>query len=82
MKRNRVRIFIGVLGIAIVAGLVWFWFARHCAGAKGRLVLYGNVDIRQVQLAFNDSERRPLGGVGAELRGFAHRFRKFIVFPY
>jgi NADPH:quinone reductase-like Zn-dependent oxidoreductase len=51
MKRNRVRIFIGVLGIAIVAGLVWFWFARHGAGAKGRLVLHGNVDIRQVQLA-------------------------------
>jgi HlyD family secretion protein len=57
MKRNRVRIFIGVVGIAIVAGLVWFWFARHGAGAKGRLVPHGNVDIRQVQLAFNDSER-------------------------
>jgi HlyD family secretion protein len=57
MKRNRVRIFIGVLGIAIVAGLVRFWFARHGAGAKGRLVLHGNVDIRQVQLAFNDRER-------------------------
>jgi HlyD family secretion protein len=57
MKRNRVRALIGVFGIAIVAGLVWFWFIHHGAGAKGRLVLYGNVDIRQVQLAFNDSER-------------------------
>ena len=57
MKRNRVRILIGVFAIAIVAGLVWFWFIHHGAGANGRLVLYGNVDIRQVQLAFNDSER-------------------------
>ena len=57
MKRNRIRILIGLLGIVIIAGLVWFWFARHGADAKGHLVLYGNVDIRQVQLAFNDSER-------------------------
>jgi membrane fusion protein YbhG len=57
MKRNRVRILAGVLGIAIVAGLLWFWFAHHGGGASGRLVLHGNVDIRQVQLAFNDSER-------------------------
>jgi membrane fusion protein YbhG len=57
VKRNRIRILVGLLAIAIVAGLVWFWFIHHGAGAKGRLVLYGNVDIRQVQLAFNDSER-------------------------
>lgn len=57
VKRNRIRILLGVLAIAIVAGLVWFWFTRHGAGTDDRLVLYGNVDIRQVQLAFNDSER-------------------------
>ena len=57
VKRKRIRILLGLLGIAIVAGLVWFWFARHGADNSGRLVLYGNVDIRQVQLAFNDSER-------------------------
>lgn len=57
VKRHRIRILVGLLAIAIVAGLVWFWFARHGAGTKDRLVLYGNVDIRQVQLAFNDSER-------------------------
>jgi HlyD family secretion protein len=57
VKRKRIRILIGVLVLAVVAGLVWFWFVRPGAGANGRLVLYGNVDIRQVQLAFNDSER-------------------------
>jgi HlyD family secretion protein len=41
----------------IVAGAVWVWRAQHDAEADGRLVLYGNVDIRQVQLAFNDAER-------------------------
>jgi HlyD family secretion protein len=56
MKRNRIRILIGLLGIAIIAGLVWFWFA-HSGATRSRLVLHGNVDIRQVQLAFNDSER-------------------------
>jgi len=57
MKRNKIRVVIVVLGIVIVAGSVWFWHARRGADANDRLVLYGNVDIRQVQLAFNDSER-------------------------
>jgi HlyD family secretion protein len=45
-----------VLVIVIVAGL-WFWHDRSQAAATGQLVLDGNVDIRQAQLAFNDSER-------------------------
>jgi multidrug resistance efflux pump len=57
VKRNRIRILVGLLAIAVVSVLVWFWFDHHGTGANGRLVLYGNVDIRQVQLAFNDSER-------------------------
>jgi HlyD family secretion protein len=37
------------------AGLAW-WFSRR-PGAPEALVLYGNVDLRQVALAFNNSER-------------------------
>src|SRR5680860_781725 len=57
MKVNKVRIVIGVLVIVIVAGSLWVWHARRGVDTQDRLKLFGNVDIRQVQLAFNDSER-------------------------
>ena len=41
--------------IGLVAGLAW-WFNQR-DGAPGEIVLYGNVDLRQVQLSFNNSER-------------------------
>ena len=41
--------------IASAAGLTW-WFTRPKADST-ELVLYGNVDLRQIQLAFNNSER-------------------------
>jgi HlyD family secretion protein len=43
--------------IVIVAVAIGLWHARRMASASDYLVLYGNVDIRQAQLAFNDSER-------------------------
>jgi HlyD family secretion protein len=43
-----------VLGVA--GGSIWY-FNNHRAANTAELVLYGNVDIRQVQLAFNGSER-------------------------
>lgn len=52
-----IRVVIGILVLLIVASSVWIWHARRGADALDRLVLYGNVDIRQVLLAFNDSER-------------------------
>jgi HlyD family secretion protein len=45
----------GVLLVAIIAGVYW-WSARRDEAAK-ELVLYGNVDLRQVDVAFNNSER-------------------------
>ncbi|MEO6871360.1 MAG: efflux RND transporter periplasmic adaptor subunit [Chthoniobacterales bacterium] len=57
MVRKPIRILIGLLALVIVAGLIWFWFFYRSGGTKDRLVLHGNVDIRQVQLAFNDNER-------------------------
>jgi HlyD family secretion protein len=44
-----------VIVLIAVAGVVW-WLMTH-RGGDGRLVLYGNIDLRQVQLAFNNSER-------------------------
>ena len=44
-----------VVVIALIAGVVW-WLNRR-ESAPGELVAYGNVDLRQVQLSFNNSER-------------------------
>jgi HlyD family secretion protein len=44
---------IAVVGAA--AGLTW-WFGRRDSTAR-ELVVHGNVDLRQVQLSFNNSER-------------------------
>jgi HlyD family secretion protein len=41
--------------IASAGGLTW-WLTRP-APASNELILYGNIDLRQVQLAFNNSER-------------------------
>lgn len=41
--------------VALLAGFYW-WSARH-ENEAAELVLYGNIDLRQVELAFNNSER-------------------------
>lgn len=41
---------------ALAAG-AWWWFQRDDEQAPNALQLHGNVDIRQVELAFNGSER-------------------------
>jgi HlyD family secretion protein len=41
--------------IAAAAGATWWW--KHREVPSNELVLYGNVDLRQVELPFNDSER-------------------------
>ncbi|MHB8301621.1 MAG: efflux RND transporter periplasmic adaptor subunit [Acidobacteriaceae bacterium] len=54
--KKRVSILV-ILAILIVAGLLGRrWFQRKQAPSDN-ITLYGNVDIRQVELAFNDSER-------------------------
>ena len=45
----------GVVVVFVAGGFYW-WSARHANDAK-ELVLYGNVDLRQVDVAFNNSER-------------------------
>lgn len=43
-----------VLAIAVAAGL-WWWLARP--PARTQLTLYGNIDLREIDLPFHDSER-------------------------
>ena len=55
LKSHKKLLVIVVLLLAVcVAGYVFYKDSR---ADKGALVLYGNVDIRQVSLAFNSSER-------------------------
>ncbi len=47
-----------LLVLLLAAGLGWFvWQSRHPQTDDGLLRLYGNIDIREVKLAFNGSER-------------------------
>ena len=45
-----------VIAVALGAA-IWAWAAHRPAGDPDQLTLYGNVDIRQVSLAFNATER-------------------------
>jgi membrane fusion protein PltH len=52
---KRVALIALLLVVAVAAGLAW-WFNERTSEA-GAVVLHGNVDLRQVQLSFNNSER-------------------------
>ena len=54
MKRFVVILF---LLAAVGAGAYATWWYKFRKGPTNELVLYGNVDLRQVELPFNDSER-------------------------
>jgi HlyD family secretion protein len=54
-KKKIIRPLLILLVLAIAGG--GWWYSRHQhTGDTDRLVLYGNVDIREADLAFNDSE--------------------------
>ena len=55
MRKIAIVIVLLLVAAAAVGGLFW-WHAQQ-ARARSELVLYGNVDLRQVELAFNNSER-------------------------
>src|SRR5450631_379841 len=54
MPKNTRLIVLSACIIAVGAAL-WWWLARD--HERTELALYGNVDLRQVELAFNGSER-------------------------
>ncbi|SCM72069.1 conserved hypothetical protein [uncultured Pleomorphomonas sp.] len=53
MKRSLVAILL----IAAIAAAGWYWWSHRDADETGELVLHGNVDIRQVSLAFDNGGR-------------------------
>jgi HlyD family secretion protein len=55
MKR-KILIFLLLVVIAGAAAALTWWWTRPSA-ANAELVLYGNVDLRQADIAFNNSER-------------------------
>ncbi|MBI4528850.1 MAG: efflux RND transporter periplasmic adaptor subunit [Deltaproteobacteria bacterium] len=54
---NRRVLMIGLLLVVAGAAAGLTWWLAHRADEPRELVLYGNVDLRQVQLSFNNSER-------------------------
>jgi HlyD family secretion protein len=53
----KVRLLVGLLVVGAVAGAIYWWQqANREAEPQSALVLYGNVDIREVRLAFNGNE--------------------------
>ena len=55
MKRAILVVVVALVVIGLVAGFAW-WLNRRDSAPR-EIVLYGNVDLRQVQLSFNNSER-------------------------
>ena len=54
---RKVRILIVLIVAGIGAGIAYWWqSSEKDTGQVSELVLYGNVDIREVRLAFNGSE--------------------------
>jgi HlyD family secretion protein len=51
------RLVIAATGLAITAAVLAGWYFNRQQGDTDTLVLFGNIDIRQVSLAFNGSER-------------------------
>ncbi len=57
MKKKVIRLVVILILLAAVGVGIRFIFLQDQKEQKNELVLYGNVDIRQVELAFNASER-------------------------
>ena len=55
MTNRRLMILAAVAVLCVAAAFVWWNFASH--KRSDALTLYGNLDLRQVELAFNDSDR-------------------------
>ncbi len=50
------RVMMALVVIGLGAGGVWWWYVSQPDQDPDRLILFGNVDIREVRLSFNASE--------------------------
>jgi len=62
MTKRRALILLIVAAVCATAAIAWW--AAHLRRSTDVLIVYGNVDLRQVELAFNDSDR--IGAVLAQ----------------
>lgn len=67
----RTKPLIATGAVLVLAAVGYFWWSAQHANDADELVLYGNVDLRQVELAFNNSER-----IGAVLVQEGEQVRK------
>ncbi len=51
------RVIVILVVLLIAAGGGFYWWYTHSSATTNEIVLYGNVDLRQVDVAFNDSGR-------------------------
>ena len=53
------KLVLGAVAVAavVIGGGLWAWHSRQPADGSNQLTLFGNVDIRQVSLAFNANDR-------------------------
>ena len=54
--QQRLRVALILAALVVVGAALWWWLSGHGA-ARQELTLYGNVDLRQIDLPFNGSER-------------------------
>ena len=55
--QKKLRFILVLVILGAIGGGIWFWQSNRYRVSDNELLLYGNVDIRQVELAFDDSER-------------------------
>ena len=56
MKKPGKILILFLLLVLLGLAAAWWWLSDHVAEPKDRLTLYGNIEIRDAQLTFNDQE--------------------------
>lgn len=55
--KTKIILPVAIVAMALAGGVYWLWQSRQTVQSPDQLTLYGNVDIHQVSLAFNATER-------------------------